>query len=168
MLVIDSSCGYSWCLCFRQMGQSWRMWWTVCSASLQWQRTESMMPNRFRCARRPQCPVRNLNIVVCSCLARRLIGSVEGVVVSSGSFPLTFLAISEQGFGFLVNRGRHGLWLFARRLSQAICSHFLESHGGPGSTVGPRCIHGGEAACLSAVGGLADQGYWKSVTEGLL
>ena len=29
----------------------------------------------------------------------------RGVVVSSGSFPLTFLAISEQGFGFLVSGG---------------------------------------------------------------
>ena len=79
LLVVDSSCGHNWCLCFRQMGQSWRMWWTVCSASLQWQSAESMMPVRFRCARRPQCPVCNLNIVVCSCLARRLIGSVEGL-----------------------------------------------------------------------------------------
>ena len=67
LLVVDSSCGHNWCLCCRQMGQSWRMWWTVCSASLQSQSAESMMPIRFRCARRPQCPVRNLNIVVRSC-----------------------------------------------------------------------------------------------------
>ena len=51
-------------VCFCQMGQSWKMWWTVCSAPLQSQSAESMMPIRFRCARRPQCPVRNLNIVV--------------------------------------------------------------------------------------------------------
>ena len=37
-----------------------------------------------------------------------------------------------------------------------------------GSTVGPQCIHGGEAAGLSAVGGLAGQGYWRLGTEGLL
>ena len=53
--------GHNWCLCCRQMGQSWRTWWTVCSASLQSQRAESMMPTRFRCARRPQCPVCSLN-----------------------------------------------------------------------------------------------------------
>ena len=29
----------------------------------------------------------------------------RGVVVSSGSSPLTFLTISEQGFGFLVSGG---------------------------------------------------------------
>ena len=46
----------------------------------------------------------------------------RGVVISSGSFPLTFLSVSEQGFGFLVSVGGHGLQLFAPRLSQAICS----------------------------------------------
>ena len=45
-----------------------------------------------------------------------------GVVVSSGSFPLTFLSVSERGFGFLVSGGGHGLHLFAPRPSQAICS----------------------------------------------
>ena len=29
----------------------------------------------------------------------------RGVVVSSGSSPLTFLTVSEQGFGFLVSGG---------------------------------------------------------------
>ena len=37
-----------------------------------------------------------------SCLARRLIGSV---LVSSDSFPLTFLTISDQCFGLLVSGG---------------------------------------------------------------
>ena len=46
----------------------------------------------------------------------------RGVVVSSGTFPLTFLAISERGFGFLVRGGGHGLQLFAPKVSQAICS----------------------------------------------
>ena len=46
LLVVGSPCGHNWCLCFRQMGQSWRMWWTVCSASLQSQSAESMMPIR--------------------------------------------------------------------------------------------------------------------------
>ena len=41
-------------------------------------------------------------IMVCSCLARWLIRS-RGVVVSSGSSLLTFLTVSEQGFGFLVS-----------------------------------------------------------------
>ena len=45
----------------------------------------------------------------------------RGVVVSSGSFPLTFLSVSEQCFGFLVSGGGHGLQLFAPRLSQTIC-----------------------------------------------
>ena len=40
---------------------------------------ESMMPVHFRCTRTLQCPVHNLNVVVCSCLARWLIGSVEGL-----------------------------------------------------------------------------------------
>ena len=43
------------------------------------QNAESMMPVRFRCARRLKWPVRYLNIVVCSCLAWRLIRAVEGV-----------------------------------------------------------------------------------------
>ena len=51
----------------------------------------------------------------------------RGVVVSSGSFPLAFLAVSEQGFGFLVSGGGHGLQLFAPRLSQAICSFQAEA-----------------------------------------
>ena len=76
LLVVDSSCGHNWCLCCLQMEQSWRMWWTVCSASLQSHSAESMMPLLFKSARRPQCPVGNLTIVVCSCLARWLIGSV--------------------------------------------------------------------------------------------
>ena len=46
----------------------------------------------------------------------------RGVVVSRDSFPLTFLAILEQGFGFLVSGGGHGLQLFAPGLSQSICS----------------------------------------------
>ena len=46
----------------------------------------------------------------------------RGVVVSSGPSPLTSLTDSEQGFGFLVSGGGHGLQLFALRLSQAICS----------------------------------------------
>ena len=49
------------------------------------------------------------------------------VVVSSGSFPLTFLSVSEQGFGFLVSGGGFRLQLFAPRLSQAICSFILPS-----------------------------------------
>ena len=46
--------------------------------------------------------------------------------------------------------------------------HFLKSYSGPGSTGGPRCIYGGEAAGLSAVGGLAGQGHWRLETDGLL
>ena len=34
-------------------------------------RVQSIIPNRIRCACRLQCAVRNQNIVVCSCLARR-------------------------------------------------------------------------------------------------
>ena len=45
---------------------------------------------------------------------------------------------------------------------------FLESHTGPRSTDGSRCIHRGETAGLSAVGGLAGQGYCRLGTEGLL
>ena len=71
--------------------QSWRMGWTVCFASLQSQSAESMMPICFRCARRPQCPVRNLNIVVCSVSCQMVDWVCRGVVVSSGSFPLTFV-----------------------------------------------------------------------------
>ena len=40
---------------------------------------ESMMLIRFRYAHRLQCPVRKLNVVVCSCLARQFTGSVEGL-----------------------------------------------------------------------------------------
>ena len=45
---------------------------------------------------------------------------------------------------------------------------FPGSPSGLGSTVGPWCIRGGEAAGLSAVGGLVGQGYWRLGTEGLL
>ena len=86
----------------------------------------------------------------------------RGVLVSSGPSPVT----SEQGFGFLVCGGGQGLQLFAPRPGQAICSfHFLESHSGPGLTVGPRCILVGG---LLAVGGIAGQRYWRLGTEGLL
>ena len=89
----------------------------------------------------------------------------RGVVVSSGSFPLAFLAVSEQGFGFLLSGGEHGLELFAPRFSQAICSFI--SWNPTVSSVGPRYIHGGEVADLSAVGGFAGQGNWRLGTEGL-
>ena len=88
-----------------------------------------------------------------------------GVVASSGSFPLTFLSVSEQGFGFLVRGGGRGLQLFAPSLSQAICS-FISWNPTMGRD--PQCIYGGEAAGLSAAGGLAGQGYWRLGTEGLL
>ena len=77
------------------------------------------MPVRFRCARRPQCPVHDLSIVV----SRQTVAWVCGrVVVSSGPSPLTSLTVSEQGFGFVVSGGGQGLKLFAPRLGQAICS----------------------------------------------
>ena len=82
---------------------------------------------------------------------------------------MTFLSVSEQGFGFLVSGGGHGLQLFCSQTWPGdLLLHFLESHGGPGSLVGPRCTRGGEAAGLSAVGGLVGQGYWRLGTEGLL
>ena len=37
----------------------------------------------------------------------------RGVIVSSGSVPLTFLSVLEQGFGYLVSGCGHGLQLFA-------------------------------------------------------
>ena len=77
LFVVDSSCGHNWCL-FPPDGTVLEDVVDPQFRSLQSQSAESMVPIHFRCARRPQCPVRNLNIVVCSCLARRLIGSVEG------------------------------------------------------------------------------------------
>ena len=113
LLVVDSSCGHSWCLCFRQMGQSWRMWWTICSVSLQSQSAESMMPIRFTCARRPvSCSQPEYSGLLMSCQTVDWVS--RGVVVSSGSFPFTFLAVSEQGFGFLVSGSGHGLQLLTR------------------------------------------------------
>ena len=44
----------------------------------------------------------------------------RGVVVSSGSFPMTFSTVSEEGFGILVSGGGHGLQLFAPRLSSFV------------------------------------------------
>ena len=39
--------------------------------------------------------------------------------------------------------------------------HFIESHSELESTVGPMCILVEEAAGLAAVGGFADQRYWR-------
>ena len=122
LLVVDSSCGHNWCLCFCQMGQSWRMWW-----------------NRlFRFFAIAECSVHDANSLhvrsqaTVSCSQPEYSGLLmscqtvdwvsRGVVVSSGSFPLTSLVVSEQGFGFLASGGGHRLQLFAPRLSQAICS----------------------------------------------
>ena len=57
LVVVDSSCSHNWCLCCHQMGQSWRMWWTVCSASLQSQSAEVTVPVCFLCTCKLQCPV---------------------------------------------------------------------------------------------------------------
>ena len=46
----------------------------------------------------------------------------KGIVVSSGPSPVASLTVSAQGFGLLVNGGGQGLWLFAPRLGQVICS----------------------------------------------
>ena len=79
------------------------------------------MPIRFMCARRPvSCSQPDYSGLLMSCQTVDWV--TRGVVVSSGSSPLTCLAISEQGFGFLVSGGGHGLQLFATRLSQVICS----------------------------------------------
>ena len=62
------------------------MWFIFCSASLQTQNVESMTLFHFRCARMLLWPVLSLKTVVYSCLARRLIGSVEGL-----QFPVALL-----------------------------------------------------------------------------
>ena len=122
LLVVDSSCSHNWCLLFSTDA-------TV---------LEDVVDRLFLFFAIAECRVHGANsLQVCSqatvsCSQPEYSGLLmscqtadwvsRGVVVPSGSFPLTFLAISEQGFGFLVNGGRHGLQLFAPRLGQAICS----------------------------------------------
>ena len=116
LLVVDSSCGHNWCLCCRQMEQSWRMWWTVCDTSLQSHDAKSL---QVRSQATVSCSQPEYSGLFMSC---QTVGWVSrGVVVSSGPSPLAFLTVSEQGFGSLVSRGGHGLQLFAPRLGQAIC-----------------------------------------------
>ena len=115
LLVVDSSCGHKWRLCFRQMGQSWRMWWTVCSASL-----HDVNSLRVRSQAKVSCSQPEYSGLLMSCQTVDWVS--RGVVVSNGSFPLSLLSVSKQGFGFLVSGGGQGLQLFAPRLSQAICS----------------------------------------------
>ena len=85
----------------------------------------------------------------------------RGVVASSGFSPLTFLAVLEQGFGFLVSGGGHGLQLLLPDLARRSALSF------PGIPQWARIhcrtiVHSwGEAAGLSAVGGLAGQGYLR-------
>ena len=117
----------------------------VCSASLQSQSADSMMPIHFRCAHRPlSCSQPEYNGLFMSC---------QMVDWICSSFPLTFFTF---GAGFWLP-GKWRLTGVAVTCSQIwpgdLLFHFMESHSGPGSTVGPRCIHVGEAADLSAVGG---------------
>ena len=120
LLVVDSFCGhYSPRRCRHQMEQSWRMWWTICSVSLQSQCAKSMMPGCFECAHRlASCSQPEYSGLLMSC---QMVGWVcIGLVVSSCSSSLA--SVSEQDFGFLVNVSGQGLQLFAPRFGQAICS----------------------------------------------
>ena len=96
------------------------MWWTVfCFFAVTECRVHdadslqvcSQATIHFRCARRLQSSVLNLNIMVCSCQTVDWV--CRGVVVSSGPSPLAYLTVSEQGFGFLVSWGGQ---LFTPRL----------------------------------------------------
>ena len=122
LLVVDSAFSHNWCLCCHQMEQFWRMWWTVCSASLQLQSAHSPYANLFQV--RSQTTVSCLQPQYCGLLmpCQTVDWVCRGVVDSSGPSPLAFLTVSEQGFGFLVSEGGQGLQLFAPKLGQAICS----------------------------------------------
>ena len=91
----------------------------------------------------------------------------RGIVVSSGSSPLTFWAVSEQGFGFLESDSGQVLQLFAPRLGQVICSFISWNPTVVWDPLGLWCILVGEAAGLSAVGGLAGERYQRLGTDSL-
>ena len=108
LLVVDSSSGHNWCL-FPPDG-------TV---------LEDVVDRLFRFFAFAECRVHDANslqlrsqaTVSCSqpehggmLMSCQMVGWVSrGVVVSNGFFPLIFLSVSEQGFGFLVSGGGHGL-----------------------------------------------------------
>ena len=111
LLVVDPSCCHnSWCLCCSQMEQSWRMWWAVCSASLQSQcRVHDANSLQKRSQATVSCSQPEYSGLLMPCQTVDWV--YRGVVVSSGPSPLACLTVSEQRFGFLVSLGRQGLYL---------------------------------------------------------
>ena len=75
-LVLRSApSGQDFCRCSSDRGQSCRMWADVWSAWPHWHVAVAVAPILFRCARRPQCPVRMRKIRVWFFLSSVLIGS---------------------------------------------------------------------------------------------
>ena len=114
----------------------------------------STMQISFRCVRRQQWSGRNLKIVVCSCLIRRLNWPVEELLSPVALLHWGFVV--EQGFGFLVSDGGQRL-AGCSKTPGDLLFHVLESNRGLGSNVGPQCTLEGEAAGLSAVSGSAGE-----------
>ena len=131
LLVVDSSCSYNWCLCCHQMEQSWRMWWTVCSASLSSQ-SESMMPF-------PSGTLAGLFSTWILWSAHVLPNGWLGLQRDcSLQWPFSICIFDCFGAGFwLPDKWR---WIGAavvcsQTSSGGLLFHFLESHSGLGPTV---------------------------------
>ena len=91
LLLVDSSCGQNWCLCCCQMGQSWRMWWAVFSLFFAIAECRVHEGSSFQVCSQVtvSCSQPENSGLVMSC---QMVDWINiGVVVSSGSFPLTFL-----------------------------------------------------------------------------
>ena len=93
-----------WCFAM-YMGKAWRMWYWVWSACLHLHRDVSETPIFFRCAFRPQCPVRRLKMV-CLLGSLQVLYGVKVRLVAVVAGPVGLELAVEQRLNFLVHNNR--------------------------------------------------------------